>query len=60
MENIVSNFGDGFERVHKQYIVNMNRIDTYDRAIGMIKMKEHIIPVGRKYKKTFNEKFMEK
>ena len=59
MEDVVISWGKEFERVHKQYIVNMKAIDTYDRTTSIIRIKNHIIPVGRKYKQIFTRKFHE-
>jgi DNA-binding LytR/AlgR family response regulator len=45
---------ENFIRVHRSYIVALNKIDTVER--NKIKIGDKTIPVGEKYKKGFFEK----
>jgi len=44
---------DNFARVHKSYIIAINKIDSVER--NRIKIKNNSIPVGDTYKKRFYE-----
>jgi two-component system LytT family response regulator len=43
---------DNFIRVHKSYIVAINKIDNIERNI--IKVREQRIPIGMSYREKFN------
>lgn len=45
--------GDNFKRVHRSYIVNMNKIEKIED--GAIVIGKKIIPIGRSYKKDFSD-----
>jgi len=40
--------GQGFARVHRSFIVSINKIDSYSK--GELEIKGHIIPIGKGYK----------
>lgn len=44
---------DKFPRVHKSYIVALNKIEVIDE--NTIKIKTSEIPIGRNYRKEFLE-----
>lgn len=58
MNEISKKLYSTFVRCHKKYIINLNEIESYDRSNCLIHIKNTDIPVGRCYKKTFEQTFM--
>lgn len=58
MDTIISNLSEDFFRCHKKYIINVTHIDNYDKISATIHLKHAVIPVGRKYKNTFEKEYL--
>ncbi len=48
--------GSNFIRVHRSYIVNLDKVDRVESS-GIVYIDENRIPIGKTYKKTFLERF---
>lgn len=48
---ILCKLPDNFVQIHKSYIVNITYIDSYDKTLGKLSVRDFSIPVGRSYKK---------
>ncbi len=46
---------DDFVQVHRNYIVNINRIKSYDFDKNQILVEDEILPVGRSFKSAFRK-----
>ncbi|OJJ15079.1 hypothetical protein BKI52_40140 [marine bacterium AO1-C] len=46
---------DQFMRVHKSYIVSLGKIDQIEG--NQIRLKDEVVPVGNKYRLTFEQRF---
>jgi len=50
-----------FLRIHKTHLINFNHIQSYDKSLGLVKMKDGAtIPVARRRKDEFQQKFANK
>lgn len=56
LERVLMN---SFVRCHKQYIVNMSKIQAYDKTLRLLNIGSGDIPVGRAYKEQV-EKALER
>ena len=48
---------DAFVRIHKSYIVSINKIKSYRK--GKVKIKDKYLPIGDSYKSIFNKMVLE-
>jgi DNA-binding LytR/AlgR family response regulator len=56
MKNITAQLPENnFVRVHKSYIVSLNKIDQIEG--NQIKIDTHLLPIGNKYRLMFEQKF---
>lgn len=51
---------DNFLQCHRKYIVNINYIVSYDKTTCSIHIGKFLLPVGRKYKRELEEKYLPK
>lgn len=58
LEKIEHLLPDNFIRCHKKYIINISKISNYDRTNRFIQISSVIIPVGRTYKITIDERLL--
>lgn len=58
LEKIVHLLPDNFIRCHKKYIINISKISSYDRTNRFIHINSDVIPVGRTYKTTIDERLI--
>ena len=58
LQAVITKLPPVFLRVHKSYIVNLQKITSYDRTKQTIEIDaSHQIPLGRTYKKIFETIF---
>jgi DNA-binding LytR/AlgR family response regulator len=51
LKQVIDELGEtGFERIHRSYAVNLEKIDTIDD--GGIRIAGTLLPIGRKYRQT--------
>lgn len=50
----------GFVRCHRQYIVNISKIESYDKTLRILRLEVGDIPVGRAYKKQLEKALEER
>ena len=55
LENVLPQ--DAFVRIHKSYIVSINKIKSYRK--GKVKIKDKYLPIGDSYKTIFNKMVLE-
>jgi DNA-binding LytR/AlgR family response regulator len=55
MEKILE--GRGFVRIHRSYIISVDKIHSLRN--GRIKIKETTLPIGDNYKDEFHDKVLE-
>ena len=48
---------NAFVRIHKSYIVSINKIKSYRK--GKVKIKDKYLPIGDSYKSIFNKMVLE-
>lgn len=46
----------GFAKCHKNYVIQITKIDIVDSNNNKLITQERVIPIGRKYKKDFMQK----
>lgn len=58
LNEIIKKLSKNFIRIHKKYIVNIEHVSNYDKTNGYVTVNENHIPVGRVYKKNFENIFL--
>lgn len=58
LEKIRRMLPDNFFRCHKKYVVNMGKAYNYDMTNRFIHINNDVIPVGRVYKDSFEERWI--
>lgn len=57
LSSLLSRLSNSFVQIHKSYIVNTRHISSYDKTLCLISIGKQSLPVGRSYKKNFEEIF---